>query len=248
MHRRTTFSIRMTVNVVALALLATACGSSASTASTTTRPAAIGTPAPGTGPVASAPVAGNPASSPASTSASAAPATSGGAATTAGGGAVKPNAPEVVAPGDIPDNQAFVAYQPAGGIYSVKVPEGWARTETGGVVTFTDHYNSITLTTMPATAAPTVATVKAQLQDVATDPTFTLTDVTKATRPAGDAVLATYEIGSAPDPVTGKKALLAVERYVFFHNGTDVIVTLSGAKGADNIDPWKTVTTSLAWT
>ena len=29
-------------------------------------------------------------------------------------------------PGDIPDNQAFVRY-PAGGDYSVKVPEGWAR-------------------------------------------------------------------------------------------------------------------------
>jgi len=59
--------------------------------------------------------------------------------------------------------------------------------------------------------------------------------------------LATYEIGSPPNPVTGKKALLAVERYVFFHNGIDVILTLSGAKGADNVDPWRVVSDSITW-
>lgn len=163
-------------------------------------------------------------------------------------GAVDPNAPEVVEPGDIPDNQAFVAFASADGIYSVKVPEGWARTETNGVVAFTDKYNSITVRSTTATAAPTVSSVTSSgLTDVTPDPTFALTDVTPVTRKAGDGVLATFEIGSAPNPVTGKKALLAVERYVFFHNGTEVTLTLSGAKGADNVDPWKIVSDSLTW-
>ena len=163
-------------------------------------------------------------------------------------GAVDPNAPEVVDPGDIPDNQVFVAFASSDGIYSVKVPEGWARTERNGVVTFTDKYNSITLQSTTATAAPTVSSVTSNgLTDVASDPTFALTDVTPVTRKPGDGVLATFEIGSAPNPVTGKKALLAVERYVFFHNGTEVIITLSGAKGADNVDPWKIVSDSLTW-
>ena len=163
-------------------------------------------------------------------------------------GAVDPNAPEVVDPGDIPDNQAFVAFASSDGIYSVKVPEGWARTETNGVVTFTDKYNSITVQSATATAAPTVSSVTSTgLTDVASDPTFALTDVAPVTRKAGDGVLATFEIGSAPNPVTGKKALLAVERYVFFHNGTEVTLTLSGAKGADNVDPWKIVSNSLTW-
>ena len=167
---------------------------------------------------------------------------------TAVAGAVDPNAPEVVDPGDIPDNQAFVAFASADGIYSVKVPEGWARTETNGVVTFTDKYNSITVQSTTATAAPTTSSVTSTgLTDVASDPTFALTDVTAVTRKAGDGVLATFEIGSSPNPVTGKKALLAVERYVFFHNGTEVTITLSGAKGADNVDPWKIVSDSLAW-
>ena len=170
------------------------------------------------------------------------------AATTTLPGAVNPNAPEVVAPGDIPDNQAFVAFVPAGGVYTVKVPEGWARTEANGVVTFTDKYNSIAIQSAPASSAPTVSSVKSTgLSDVASDPTYRVTGVTAVTRKAGGGVLATYEIGSAPNQVTGKKALLAVERYEFFHNGTTVTLTLSGAKGADNVDPWKIVSDSLTW-
>ena len=163
-------------------------------------------------------------------------------------GAVDPNAPEVVAPGDIPDDQAFVAYASADGLYTVKVPEGWARNENAGVVTFTDKYNSIALRSSSATSAPTVDSVRTDgLADVAKDPTFTLIDVAPATTKGGSAVLATYEIGSDVNVVTGKKALLAVERYVFFHNGTVVTMTLSGAKGADNVDPWKVVSDSVVW-
>jgi hypothetical protein len=162
--------------------------------------------------------------------------------------AVDPNAPEVVEPGDIPDNQVFIPFTAPDGTYTVKVPEGWARTEAGGVVTFTDNYNSIALRSSAASTAPTVESVTTDgLTDVSSDPTFTLIDVKPVQRKSGEGVIATYEIGSAPNAVTGKKALLAVERYVFFHNGTVVTMTLSGAKGADNVDPWRIVSDSLTW-
>ena len=48
--------------------------------------------------------------------------------------------------------------------------------------------------------------------------------------------------------MTGKRGRDAVERYVFFHKGRDVILTLSGPVGADNVDPWKLVTDSVRWT
>jgi hypothetical protein len=154
----------------------------------------------------------------------------------------------VVEPGDIPDTQAFVSFSPAAGHYSVRVPEGWARTQNGSTVTFTDKYNSITIDASTAPVAPTVESIKAGgLVDVSSDPTFKLIDVKPVTRKGGTGVLARYEIGSAPNAVTGKKALLAVERYIFFHNGTTVALNLSGAKGADNVDPWKTVSDSLSW-
>lgn len=163
-------------------------------------------------------------------------------------GAVDPNAPEVVEPGDIPDNQVFISFTPSGGVYTVKVPEGWTRTEAGGVVTFTDKFNSIALRSSAAATAPTVASVTAGgLSDVAPDATFRLIDIKPVTRKSGTGLLAVYEIGSTPNPVTGKQALLAVERYVFFHDGTLLTMTLSGAKGADNVDPWRIVSDSLTW-
>jgi hypothetical protein len=168
-------------------------------------------------------------------------------ATTPAGG-VDPNAPEVVEPGDIPDNQVFIAFVSSDGSYSIKVPEGWARTERNAAVSFTDKYNTVTVQSLTATAAPTVESVTASsLADVAADPTFTLIDVKPVARKAGRCVLARYEIASAANDVTGKKALLAVERYVFFRNGIEVVLTLSGAKGADNVDPWRIVSDSLTW-
>jgi hypothetical protein len=163
-------------------------------------------------------------------------------------GAVDPNAPEIVEPGDIPDNQVFVVAMAPEGTYSIKVPEGWARTEQDGTVTFSDKYNSVSVRSKPSTVAPTVASVTdTDLNDIASDPTFKLVSVTTVTRKAGDGVVATYEIGSVANVVTAKKALLAVERYFFTHNGITVELTLSGAKGADNVDPWKIVSDSLSW-
>src|SRR4051794_6664866 len=152
-----------------------------------------------------------------------------------------PNAKESSPPGDIPDNQAYVAYSPPGGGYSIKVPEGWARTAQGGTVTFTDKLNSVAMESHSAPKAPTVAAAKA-------DPAFPHAQVTVVNRKAGKAVRIVYTQAAAPDPVTGKRAIRTVERYEFFKNGKQVDLALSGAKGADNVDPWKTVTDSLTWT
>jgi hypothetical protein len=161
-------------------------------------------------------------------------------------GAVDPNAPEVVAPGDIPDDQLFVPYQPSGGGYTINVPEGWSRTEKDGAVIFTDKYNSIMVTSSTVTEAPSIDSVRSSgLADVSQDPSYKAGKIATAKTAGGSAIKATYEIGSAANKVTGKKALLAVERYVYFRNGTQVVVTLSGAKGADNVDPWKTVSDSV---
>ena len=162
-------------------------------------------------------------------------------------GAVDPNAVETPVPGDIPDNQAFVAFNGSG--FVIKVPEGWARTDNGGTVTFSDHYNSIHVETAPAptalTAASATATALAQVR--AAGPGFKLGKVTTVNRHAGPAVLVTYQALSAPNPVTGKRVVLDVERYGLWHNGTRATITLSASKGSDNVDPWNTITDSFAW-
>jgi hypothetical protein len=159
---------------------------------------------------------------------------SSGSTSSTSSNASKPAAPtgkEQSPVGDIPDNQAYVAYRGSG--FSVKVPEGWARTAAGGAVTFTDKLNSIRIESQPAGAA-------------AAKPAGA--KLTTVTRPAGRGERFTYVAKSAADPVTGRRVIDNVERYVFTHGGRAVVLTLTGPAGADNVDPWKLITSSLRWT
>lgn len=171
------------------------------------------------------------------------------ASTTVPAGAADPNAAEVNPPGDIPDNQAFVTYTPPAGGYHVDVPEGWARTENGGAVTFTDKLNSVRMETTNTSAAPTADSAKADEVPAieAAAKSYEAGKVEAVTRTSGDAVLITYRADGSPDPVTGKVTHLDVERYEFWKDGTEVILTPSGPQGADNVDPWKIVTDSFGW-
>jgi hypothetical protein len=173
-----------------------------------------------------------------------------GSASPSGTKSVNPSAPEQNPAGDIPDNQAYVAYRPPGSTYAVKVPEGWSRTTSGGAVSFTDKLNTVRLEQTSAQAAPTVAGVKRTILPklARTQAGYRAGSVTVVRRTAGPAVRITYFARSKPDPVTGKARVDAVERYLFFRHGQEAVVTLSGPKGADNVDPWRIITDSLRWT
>ena len=163
--------------------------------------------------------------------------------------ATSANAPEVNAAGDIPDNQVFVAFSPPTGGFTVKVPEGWGRVEAGSAVTFTDKLNSIRMESAAMATAPTVQSAQQdELPAIkAAAKNFAGGKVTAMTRKAGAAMLITYTADSAPDPVTGKVVHDAVERYEFWKDGSEVVLTLSGPQGADNVDPWRIVTDSFGW-
>jgi hypothetical protein len=168
------------------------------------------------------------------------------APTTAQG--VDPNAPEPVDAGDIPDNQVFVPYEPASKLFEVKVPEGWSQVADGGAVMFDGKLNSIRIEVRPAAAAPDVAAVRAEVAAIGASANgFQAGSVQQVARHAGTGILARYRADAAPDPVTGKVVNDDVERYEFWHGGQLVTLILSGPHGADNVDPWRTVTDSLRW-
>ena len=158
---------------------------------------------------------------------SSSPARSAGSATTPHATVPSPTR-EVSPAGDIPDNQVYVRFAVPGAGYSVRVPEGWSRISRGGAVVFTDKQNAIRL----ETGAPAHHAGKAGVVH----------------RQAGAARKLTYLATAPPDPVTGKTVTDAVERYVFTHGGRTAVLTLSGPRGADNVDPWRIVTDSLRWT
>jgi hypothetical protein len=164
-----------------------------------------------------------------------------------GGNSTAPAPTESNPPGDIPDNQAYVAYQGSG--FSVKVPEGWARTIRGTVTVFSDKLNTVQVTTLDTASAPTVAsvtgTVVPQLRRQV--PKFADPKVSTVSRKAGQVVLLKYQGDSAPNPVTGKVVRDAFERYAFHRQGQEVDLTLAGPMNADNVDPWRIVSDSFTW-
>jgi hypothetical protein len=152
-------------------------------------------------------------------------------------------------PGDIPDNQAYVGFSPALGGYSLKTPEGWARTSNAATTSFTDKLNHIQVSTAAAATPPSIASVTRT--DVpaleASVPKFAIGKVSLVVRRGGRAVRLTYEGDSAPNQVTGRVVRDAFERYTFYRAGRRVDLTLSGPTNADNVDPWRIVSDSLRW-
>ncbi|MDP9165016.1 MAG: hypothetical protein M3O32_02965 [Actinomycetota bacterium] len=150
--------------------------------------------------------------------------------------------------GDIPDNQAFIIYTASDHSFTLKVPEGWAKTDVAEGVAFTDKFNAITVTSRPTVMAPTVDSVRRDLPDISkATPGYQPGDVTQVNRVGGQAILITYGADSPPNPVTGKVVKQSVERYEFYRSGHQVTVTLAAPVGADNVDPWRIVTDSFTW-
>jgi hypothetical protein len=150
-------------------------------------------------------------------------------------------------PGDIPDTVAYVPYTNPAGRYTFSHPEGWAQAGAGTRVTFTDKLNGIAADVSQAGAAPTVSSVAAAEVPTlrASQPAFELRSVSAVTLPAGPAVRIVYRRNSAADPVTGRQIRQEVEEYLVEKGGREIRLELSGPAGADNVDPYRTITQSL---
>jgi hypothetical protein len=187
------------------------------------------------------------ASSPASSSASSSAAASSSRSTAAG---PAPLAADIysAATGDIPDNQVFLAYTSQGAGFSMKYPEGWTTSGSGHDVTFRNKNNLVHVVSSTG-APPTPSAVTAQLKVLAhTNPTLTFSPPLPVQLPSGPAVKAVYTTQSAPNPVTGKRVKLIVDRYAVGGNGKrTAVVDLGTPKGVDNVDAYRMMIESFRW-
>lgn len=178
----------------------------------------------------------------ASTTAPAAPSSSASAAES-----VAPVPVESNPPGDIPDNLAFVKYTNKPGGYAFTHPEGWAQTGSGSRVRFTDKLNGVTVDSLLATQAPTVASARStevsRLQS--TVPAFQLRDLSAITLPSGSGLHIVFRRNSDPNTVTGKVYRDEVEEFLIFSSHRLVRMDLYGPVGADNVDAYRTMSQSL---
>lgn len=151
-------------------------------------------------------------------------------------------------PGDIPDNLAFVTYSNKAGGYTFTHPEGWAQTTSGATVQFTDKLNGVTVDSMSASQAPTVASAKST--DVRrlkkSVPAFELRKTSAVAVPGGTGVRIVFRRNSEPDAVTGKVYRDEVEEYLVFKSSRLVRMDLYGPVGADNVDAYRTMSQSIS--
>jgi hypothetical protein len=132
-------------------------------------------------------------------------------------GSEAPSEAQAAATGDIPDNQTFLLYRDPAAGYSIRYPEGWARKGSGAGVTFHEKANVIRLT------------------------------VRKGAPRGKPGTKATFSRMTAPDPVTGKRLRLVVDRYEYGKNGKVAVLDLATPEGVDNVDAYRLISESFKW-
>lgn len=151
------------------------------------------------------------------------------------------------ATGDIPDNQVFLVFVDGPSGYSIKYPEGWTQSGSGRDVSFHDKNNVVHIVVSRG-AAPTPASVTTQLQGLKrSNATLAFTAPKVVALGASMSVKATYTTQSPPDPVTGKRVTLIVDRYERGHGGRVAVVDLGTPKGVDNVDAYRKMIESFRW-
>ncbi|MDL2409185.1 hypothetical protein PY650_26835 [Rhizobium calliandrae] len=159
-----------------------------------------------------------------------------------------PAAAEKNPPGDIPDNQVFISYvSPLG--FSLKVPEGWARTDLANGASFVDKLDGVIVKQSDMANAPTAEGIrKDYIPGLEKEARAVSIGSVKAVKlPAGNAIRINYSSNSEPNAVTNKQVRLENQRFLFFRNGKLVALELYAPLGADNADQWKLMSESFEW-
>src|SRR5947209_2660542 len=166
----------------------------------------------------------------------------------AAGGAGSPAAEaQAAATGDIPDNQVFLTFRNPSSGYSIVYPEGWAKTGSGDKVTFQDKNNVIYIAVQRG-SKPTVSSVEAGVAKLkASTPLVKVSSAQTLTIGGEQVVKATYSSESKPNPVTGKRVRLVVDRYAYYKAGCVALVDLGTAAGVDNVDAYRMISRSFKW-
>ena len=141
----------------------------------------------------------------------------------------------------------FLAFSNRRAGYSMKYPEGWAQRGSGQLVTFKDKNNLVRIIVSRG-QTPSIASVAAAMKRLAgSTPSLRFAAPTSVPLPGGPALKVVYSTRSAPNPVTGKRVDLVVDRYYLSHAGKVAVVDLGTPKGVDNVDAYRLMIESFRW-
>jgi hypothetical protein len=172
---------------------------------------------------------------------------SGGVSPSGTGGSALAAEARSKATGDIPDSQVFLSYHNPQAGYSMQYPEGWAQRGGGGDVTFQEK-NNIVHILVARGPAPTPTSAVAELaRERQRQPSLSHGATSTLSIHGAPVLKVSYSTVSAPNPVTGKRVQLLVDRYVYAHAGKVAILDLGTATGVDNKDAYKMMSRSFRW-
>jgi hypothetical protein len=151
------------------------------------------------------------------------------------------------ATGDIPDNQNFLTFKDSQAGFSMRYPEGWTQKGSATGVSFQDK-NNLVRVSIAKGGAPTIASVQAELARLeSSNGTLKAKAPQQVTIKGKPMVKVTYTTRSSPNPVTGKRVTLMVDRYELAKGGKVATVELGTPVGVDNVDAYKMMIASFAW-
>jgi hypothetical protein len=152
------------------------------------------------------------------------------------------------ATGDIPDNQVFLVLHNRLAGYSLKYPEGWTQIGSGKDVTFKDKNNLVHVVVRPQ-ASVSAKQASADLARLKlSNPSFVITSPPKQVTVKGMTMIKSgYSTRSKPNPVTGKRVILLVDRYQVAGKGKVATIDLGTPKGVDNVDAYRLISESIRW-
>jgi hypothetical protein len=158
-----------------------------------------------------------------------------------------PSEAESAATGDIPDNQVFLTFNDHPASYAIRYPEGWARRGAAGDVTFQEKGNVIHVVVARG-VTPTPSSATAGLERLKRgDPTIKVGKPEHLTIAGAPVIEVTYTRLSTPDPVTGKRLPLTIDRYLYAHGGKVATLDLGTPVGVDNVDAYRLISRSFRW-
>jgi hypothetical protein len=166
--------------------------------------------------------------------------------TSQGSGALTAEAQQTAA-GDIPDNQVFLTFRNTAEGYSIEYPEGWAQRGSAARVTFQDKNNLARIEVAKGSGAAVVGATADMNRLRQKTPSLRFDAPTQMPVSGKPLLKVVYSTESAPNPVTGKRVKLVVDRYYVPGSGKHAVVDLGTPQGVDNVDAYRLMIESFRW-
>ena len=152
------------------------------------------------------------------------------------------------AAGTDPSGALFQTYTDPKLGYQLLYPGGWNVTEKGGIVRIAKLGNSIVIATRKAKSAPKVKPVRAAL--IAQQKAKAVLAIESQPRSAklnGNPAISMVFTKDKPATANAPEDTLRVYRYLVFHNGHILILSLQSPTSRDNTQAYDLIANSLSW-